>query len=227
MLNRLARYQPILRLIRKYRPSSLIEIGSGSKGIGEFCSAKFVGVDIAFEGNAVPHINLVQASGAKLPFRDNSFEMAICMDVLEHVEPSSRGQVIQEALRVASRFVVIGFPAGNPAQDSDLKLIAWCKQKKASVPGWLDEHMRFPFPEEAQVVSSLTPGLTFLHLGNENLWLHRIICKWELHPSVLMRRCAYMFAYRLRFLSGFILSLVNFPPYYRALFIVHKVPVRR
>src|SRR3989337_1549135 len=92
MLNRLARYQPILRLIRKYRPSSLIEIGSGSKGIGEFCSAKFVGVDIAFEGNAVPHINLVQASGANLPFRDNSFEMAICMDVLEHVEPSSSGR---------------------------------------------------------------------------------------------------------------------------------------
>lgn len=221
MLDRLVRYQPLLRFIKIYKPSSIIEIGSGSKGVGEFWSGKFVGVDVASDGVPLPHMNLILASGAELPFHDNSFEMSICMDVLEHVAPSLRAQVIHEALRVTKKHLIIGIPAGSVARESDHWLILWCKSKKIAIPKWLEEHMNYPYPD-GSFIHSIVAGLSCYQQGNENVWLHQSIQQLELHPSILIRKCAYLLSSRLRCITFLILKLFHFPPYYREIFVISK-----
>jgi Methyltransferase domain len=50
--------------------------------------------------------------GYKLPFKDNSFDVVTCVDVVEHVEDYDR--FIDELLRVSKRVVVFGTPNRRP-----------------------------------------------------------------------------------------------------------------
>src|SRR2546430_5362269 len=52
---------------------------------------------------ALPILRAVRASGTALPFATGVFDLGVCLDVLEHVDPSLRSEVISEALRVIRR----------------------------------------------------------------------------------------------------------------------------
>ncbi|WP_158793432.1 class I SAM-dependent methyltransferase [Granulicella sp. L60] len=52
-------------------------------------------------------------SATSLPVPDKSFDVVLASDMLEHVPPTLRRQVIGEALRVARRLVIFGFPCGR------------------------------------------------------------------------------------------------------------------
>ena len=224
MLNRLARYQPVVALIKKHGPSSILEIGSGSIGIGEFCPQAFTGVDVSFVGATAPWMTPVTASATELPFPDNAFDLVICMDMLEHVDPRMRVRVIEEAIRVARDQCIIGFPSGRPAHDADAELHRWCRKKGVPVPAWLEEHVRTSFPEEDEVTALIRSraGVSCICVGNENLGVHGVILRMEMHPRRWIRTAAFLLRYRLQALSGFILSLLSVPPYYRKLLIVRK-----
>src|SRR5437016_13558310 len=99
MLRRLARYAAVLGVVRRYRPESLIEIGSGSQGLGEFFPGHFVGVDVAFEGRPCRTMRAVRASGTALPFATGVFDLCVCLDVLEHVEAQLRSAALTQARR--------------------------------------------------------------------------------------------------------------------------------
>src|SRR4051794_37376976 len=49
----------------------------------------------------------VQADGEHLPFADGSFDLAACLDTLEHVESARRPAVVAELRRVARLMVVV------------------------------------------------------------------------------------------------------------------------
>ena len=72
MLNRAARFFPILRELRPKLPTggSLLELGSGSLGLGEFWRGTFVGCDVTFLARPVKDMRAVRASGHQLPFGD-------------------------------------------------------------------------------------------------------------------------------------------------------------
>ncbi len=224
MLNRLARYQPVIRFINENRPSSILEIGSGSLGIGEFCSRRFTGVDIAFEGTPVKHMEPVKISATELPFSDNAFDLVICLDVLEHINPQMREQVIDEALRVTKSVCILGFPCGKAAHNIDEKLYDWCKKKMVPVPLWLEEHMQAPFPEEDFVTSVIKARNmeSYSGFGNEHIKIHFYILILEMHPRRWVRKIASLLRYKLKVLSEGLLALTNEPPHYRKMFIIKK-----
>jgi hypothetical protein len=118
------RYHPIAARMaaRGFHRASVLEVGSGSKGIGPFIGRKFVGVDASIVSPMSPHLVPVLAHGDCLPFRDRSFDVTVNIDMLEHVPAQRRQGVIEELLRVSRRAVCLAVPCDPLAEQQDRDL---------------------------------------------------------------------------------------------------------
>ena len=222
MLNWAARYYPILRAFEQHNllsSGSVLEIGCGPVGLGTFRKVPFVGCDLSFPDPppAWPMTPVV-ASAADLPFEDRSFDAVLGSDVLEHIPPDLRTTVISEALRVARRLVVFGFPCGSAAHDADRALRQLYLSKQLEVPIWLEEHMLALFPEES--LFREFPGWTVTKVGNESITFHSWMMRSEMGrvfrrgSSLLVKLAPRMLEYWLR--------KADTPPFYRQIFILSR-----
>jgi ubiquinone/menaquinone biosynthesis C-methylase UbiE len=97
---------------------TMLEIGCGDGIAGYLIKKKFK--DIDYLGADIKKLDLMIASqilkgeklvlldGRKLPFKENGFEVVICLEVLEHV-PDWEG-LLKESLRVAKNQVIFSVP---------------------------------------------------------------------------------------------------------------------
>jgi Methyltransferase domain len=184
MLNWAARYFPILRVLKSHLSDndSLLEIGSGSIGIGKFRHAPFVGCDVSFASRPKAPMRPVLASATNLPFDDKSFDGVVVSDVLEHIPPDQRTFVIMEALRVARRIAIFGFPSGQKAFECDVKLAEAYGRSRHGKPAWLQEHMLYqPFPSE-DLFQGVQNGWVVASFDNENVDFHSWVMRQEMYP---------------------------------------------
>jgi hypothetical protein len=88
---------------------SVLDVGCWKKDIKKYLSndIRYMGIDIA--GNPDIYLDLDKID--RLPFNDNSFDVVVCADVLEHLE--NIHLIFDEMCRVSKRFVIITLP--NPA----------------------------------------------------------------------------------------------------------------
>jgi len=221
MLNRAARYFPILREMRRAigirKDSRVLEVGSGSIGLGEFYPCQFVGCDVNFVEPPRAPMLAVKCSGSCLPFADGSFDVVVVSDVMEHVLPEWRERVIQESLRVSRRLAVIGFPSGTAAFDADRRLREDYLRGKLQPPVWLDEHMMYPFPGR-DLFSRLPIGWSVEELPNESVSFHYRMMRMEMY-----RQLDYLFRFALRAFPGMIEWLLRWTegePSYRLIFVL-------
>jgi SAM-dependent methyltransferase len=199
--------------------ASILEIGSGAVGLGEFHKSEFVGCDVAFSMRPLYPMAPVAASAAALPFANGAFDVVVASDVLEHVPPAARPRVIQEALRVGRKLVVFGFPCGQLAHDADRKLLSTYVRKKIEVPSWLTEHMQAPFPEP-----DLFHNLQGWEVGsfeNESIQFHlQFWTHIELHKILYYAgRASVLIAPRL---VEYLLRKTDRAPYYRRVFVLTR-----
>ena len=221
MLNRAARFFPILRELRTLLPEggTLVEVGSGSIGLGEFWDGPFVGCDTTFTSCPVGKMRAVRCSGHQLPFKDASIDAVVVSDVLEHVPPALRKQVISEVLRVARRVAVFGYPCGPAAFAVDQKLYRDYQARGVQPPIWLEEHMRHPFPEET-LLQSLPPNWQTKVIPNDQLQFHYWMMKKE-----MFRLWNAVFRLALRAVPSFVerfLERTNREPSYRKIFVLTR-----
>ncbi|RLG74275.1 MAG: hypothetical protein DRO14_05905 [Thermoprotei archaeon] len=127
------RYLYVVRLLltierRVGKRLKLLEVGAGSSSPIRRYFEDAVLLDI-MSGTGV---NIV-ADAAYLPFRDKVFDVALAVDLLEHIPPNNRAIVLKELLRVA-KFVIIHAPlvSGNglfSARFYDYLLLKFLRQK--------------------------------------------------------------------------------------------------
>jgi SAM-dependent methyltransferase len=161
----------------------------------------------------------VRCSGERLPFNDGTFDAVVVSDVLEHVPPGDRKQVISEVLRVARKVAVFGYPCGQRAFELDQKLHRDYQSRNAPPPVWLEEHMLHPFPDENLLID-LPRGWDREVVPNESLKFHYRMMKTEMsQPWNRALRLA------LRIMPGFIEKLlqhVDREPSYRKIFVLTR-----
>lgn len=92
---------------------SLLEVGCGDGRIINQLVGKYdqiCGLDIS--NNALKHVKTpkVQGSIEKLPFPDNSFDIIVCCEVLEHLPFSIYQKSLKEIERVSKKYILISVP---------------------------------------------------------------------------------------------------------------------
>ncbi len=96
-----------VRLVRGETPMKVLDVGGYPGLIVDFLPEEDVTV-VDVVPAEVP--NYVQASGAELPFEDNSFDLVCSCDTLEHVPRENRAAFIGELTRVTKEFLYITAP---------------------------------------------------------------------------------------------------------------------
>ena len=105
-----------------------------------------VGCDVTFAQSHWPTCWRCGHRRFTLPFSDESFAAVVSSDVLEHVPPDLRPQVISETLRVARRSPSLVFRVGPLAQKLDEDFLTFHHEHNIDPPEWLTEHMQFVSP---------------------------------------------------------------------------------
>ena len=160
----------------------VLEIGSGAIGLGQFWRHPFVGCDVNFAEKPRAPMQAVKCSGSRLPFSDQSFDAVVSSDVMEHVAPEWRRNVVSEALRVSRKVVVIGYPCGSSAFAADAELRQWYLKRRKEPPTWLEEHMLHPFPN-GELFSELK-GWTVKAIPNEGVEFHLRMMRLEMYRPI-------------------------------------------
>ncbi len=130
----------------KVAPGSLVlEVGGGPGPLESFLPDYELFVS---DISGAPHERFLLADGSKLPFADDTFAVAVTLDVLEHVPPQIRAPFLAELLRVSSDLVVLSAPFAHP--DLELAEEALNEFIRARFQGdfpTLDEHADNGLPE--------------------------------------------------------------------------------
>lgn len=223
------RYAPVVREIKKHhlQDSKILEIGPGSTGIIPYLNREIDGIDIDFSGSPQTKLlNKIKGMATNLPFRKNSYDVVISVDVLEHLTKPQREQSIGQMLKVAKKLVIIVVPIGelSEKQDSLLK-DKWEKVFKEKNQ-FLSEHVQNGLPKTDEILLTLDrearkidKKIKVQSYKNLNLTVRKLLMYTWITKSKLMY---YLY------LKGYLLllplfKLANFSDCYRMVFVVESV----
>src|SRR5207247_2026103 len=110
--------------------------------------------DLDFNQSCSPNLVPVRASALALPFPNSAFDCVVSLDMLEHIAQADRPTAVAELLRVAGRYLVVGFPSGEAAMQSDRRVSAFFGLFGKS-PDWLQEHLSLGGHPTVEVVKDV------------------------------------------------------------------------
>ena len=154
----LPRFQYFQRYITNWQGLKVLDVGCGGGFTCEFLAARGAivsGIDqaqkciVKAREHAAQHslrIDYQQARAENLPYEDNSFDAAICVDVLEHV--SDLQQTISEIYRILKPGGFFGFDTINRTFQSKLVMIWLLEDLFQEIPQGIHDWQKFIKPEE-------------------------------------------------------------------------------
>lgn len=219
------RYVPIAKDIERIRNESLsiLDVGSGASGIYPYLRRNYglVGLDADFtkDSDKILIRDRVVAQSTRIPFPNKSFDIVVCLDVLEHVPPELRTQIVRECLRAARKTVYIGFPSGEGAHQQDVILNAAFLETYGVQHYFLAEHLLYPLPTQRGIEDSICKsGVRFSDVtiwANQNLRMRGWLMMWGF---VSRSRIKQYLARRLILVAFPLLEKMNQGTCYRTIF---------
>lgn len=105
---RLDTYKEQIRQVVRHNPLSVLEVGIGNKWV--YNELKKRGVNVIGYDYAKALKPEVIGNVISLPFNDNSFDVALCAEVLEHLPFNKSMEGLRELKRVTKRFLILTLP---------------------------------------------------------------------------------------------------------------------
>ena len=215
------RYLPVIEMITD--DDSVLEVGSGSLGIGPYLRREFTGVDLGFDGPDWSGMTKIKATAMELPFKNERFDVVVSLDMLEHLAPDKRKQAISEMIRVAKEKVIIGVPVGKLAHEQDMRLDEHYLKIQGKRHPFLMEQTEYGLPSVDQLSDFITESCGRFKknyklkiIPNINLKLR----EWMMRGWISKNFISNIFHRKLLLLVIPILRQMNQPPTYRQFFVV-------
>lgn len=111
-------YDSLIKVITPLHVKNILDAGCGEgfslHKISEYnIGEKLEGIDYSNEAILIgkklfPNLSLKQASIYDLPYKDNTFDLVLCTEVLEHLENPKKG--LQEIVRVSKKYILVSVP---------------------------------------------------------------------------------------------------------------------
>lgn len=223
------RYLPVVTEIKKagLEDSKMLEIGSGSLGIVPYLRRKIDGIDVDFSGPKTDLLNKIRGKADQLPFKKNSYDVCISVDVLEHLPSQNREKAVYEMLRVAKKIAIIVVPAGSYSERQDKQIKKIWDEVFNKENQFLEEHLRYGLPQPEEILVYIDRSLRKLSkqaktrsYPNLNLTVRNLLMRTWITKN--------RFIYYL-YLKGYllllpVLSFCNFGTTYRRVFVVEFLP---
>jgi SAM-dependent methyltransferase len=216
------RYGPLVdAILKEGQDLRVLDVGAGGPGVAAFLKG-FASRDRIFVVDRLPvavvsrlvrdkQVTAVVADACGLPFRDETFDVTVAADSLEHIPRSRRGDYCAELRRVARRRVILHCPTegGNGrylGAASDQRFQRWYRRLWRKDEANIAEHMAFGLPSPNEL-ATLFPGARIEGRQNADVWLR----------YMQLERIPY-----LRLLAGvvhwlFFRPQIDRPPFYGAL----------
>ncbi|RJQ38221.1 class I SAM-dependent methyltransferase [Candidatus Microgenomates bacterium] len=111
-------YHNLIKLMETIKPESILDAGCGegftlNKLFEHKIGKKLEGIDgseiaVSIGKKMFPNLTLKKGDIYKLPFNENSFDLVICTEVLEHLENPEKA--LNEIIRVSKKNIIVSVP---------------------------------------------------------------------------------------------------------------------
>jgi 2-polyprenyl-3-methyl-5-hydroxy-6-metoxy-1,4-benzoquinol methylase len=111
-------FEKFLQTVKFTNVNSVLDVGCGegftmnrmkAAGIGKTREGiEYSETSIAIAKELYPDLNIKQGDIYKLPYKDNSFDLVVCTEVLEHLENPKKA--LLELVRVSKKYVLLSVP---------------------------------------------------------------------------------------------------------------------
>lgn len=126
---------------------TVLDVGGIADQLGSFMPAAAVTALNVGAEEADVHFD-----GLRIPYRDDAFDAAVSLDVLEHIPRANREAHLAELARVASRRVVLCCPLGTSEHvEAERELAAWYRETTGGPHRFLEEHIERGLPTEEEI----------------------------------------------------------------------------
>ena len=124
-------------MLSRHREASILDAGCGEYGLAAFMPrSNITGVDVLPPERVDPRLNYKYGSITELPFENAAFDIAVSIDVLEHLPEDVRAAAVGELVRVARKAIIIAFPSGPAAREMDETFAHELKASSQPLPAW-------------------------------------------------------------------------------------------
>ncbi len=223
------RYSPVVREIKAHhlQNSKILEIGPGSSGIIPYLKVPIDGVDVDFSGSPQTELlTKIKGTATNLPFRKNSYDVTISVDVLEHLTKPDREKAIAQILKNSKKLAIIVVPIGELSQKQDKELKTRWERIFKTKNQFLSEHVQNGLPKTDDILVTidrearkLDKKVKVKSFPNLNLKVRKIL----MYTWISKSKITYYL-----YMKGYLLllpffKLANFGDCYRRVFVIEFV----
>lgn len=154
------RYNWILSKLENEKGKIILDLGCGNSPFSKILSKQnqFISLNLGYNKLLnITHGSKLQANGNQLPFKNNTIDITICTEVIEHMENPK--QLINEINRTTKEKIIITTPNTNYPTIWDItnKIRQKLNKKPKTKPvftNWTKNHKKLYTPQELQELTN-------------------------------------------------------------------------